>query len=128
MLLNQQKAKGGGAKRSTEQASLGGKKTTGTKLSQSEMGALSSQLGQCWSIPGGAEGVEGLRVSVRFNVSADGRIDGRPSIDKSSGNRSFDESAVRAVQKCDREGLNLPKDKADVWAEVVVNFDPSAMF
>ncbi len=37
-LLNKEKASGGGAKRSTEEAALGGEKTTnGTKLSQSEM-------------------------------------------------------------------------------------------
>ncbi|MGO4841741.1 hypothetical protein AB4144_56715, partial [Rhizobiaceae sp. 2RAB30] len=44
-LLNKEKAAGGGAKRSTQQASLGGEKDTGgTKLSQSEMDALRGQV------------------------------------------------------------------------------------
>lgn len=129
MLLDKQKPSGGGAKRSQAQkASLGGKQTTGAKLSQGEMDALSGQLAGCWNIPAGMEGGEALRVSIRFNLDATGKLDGRPTIDASSGNPVFDQSAVRAVQKCDREGLTLPKDKADTWSEVVVNFDPSQMF
>jgi colicin import membrane protein len=128
-LLNKAKAAGGGAKRSTEQASLGGDKTKGAKLSQSEMDALSTQLAGCWALPGagGGEDLNGLRVSVRFNVDASGKVEGSPRVEKSSGNRNFDESALRAVRKCDRAGLLLPKDKSDTWAEIVVNFDPSQM-
>ncbi|WP_312798739.1 TonB family protein, partial [Tianweitania sp.] len=128
-LLNKAAAQGGGAKRSTETASLGGKQTTGAKLSQSEMGALSSQLAGCWSIPAGAEGVESMRVSVRFRLDPTGKLDGEPVVDTSSGNSAFDRSAVRAVQKCNAEGLQVPASKAEVWASgVVVNFDPSEMF
>jgi colicin import membrane protein len=127
-LLNKEKASGGGAKRSTEQAALGGKKTNGAKLSQGEMDALRSQLGNCWNIPAGIEQPEGLRVSVRFSVDPSGKLEGAPAIDTSSGNRIFDESAVRAVRKCDRDGLNLPADKPEVWADVIVNFEPSEMF
>ncbi|KQT55155.1 MULTISPECIES: energy transducer TonB [unclassified Aureimonas] len=126
--INKQKAAGGGAKRSQEVASLGSKKTTGTTLSRGETDALRDQLSGCWSIPAGIEDGAGLKVSVRFNLNSGGKLDGRPVVDTSSGNRVFDESAVRAVQKCDREGFSLPQDKADVWAEVVVNFDPSEMF
>lgn len=129
MLLNKAAAQGGGAKRSTEQASLGGRETTGAKLSNSEMGALQSQLQGCWSIPAGAEGVEGLRTSVSFRLDPSGKLDGAPVVTTSSGNRAFDQSAVRAVQICDRAGLQVPQNKAEVWASgVVVNFDPSEMF
>lgn len=127
-LLNKDKASGGGAKRSTETAALGGKKKTGEKLTNSEMGALADQLSGCWSIPAGAEGGDGLRVSVKFRVNSSGKLEGMPEIESSSGNRPFDESAVRAVQKCDRAGLVLPAGKEEIWAEVVVNFDPSEMF
>ncbi|MBP0438099.1 energy transducer TonB family protein [Tianweitania sediminis] len=128
-LLNKAAAKGGGAKRSTETAALGGKQTTGAKLTSSEMGALSSQLAGCWSIPAGAEGVESMRVSVRFRLDPSGKLDGEPVVDSSSGNSAFDRSAIRAVQKCNTEGLQVPASKAEVWASgVVVNFDPSEMF
>ncbi|MFN3547431.1 MAG: hypothetical protein ACK4U0_08055 [Mesorhizobium sp.] len=130
-LLNKEKASGGGAKRSTEQAALGGeRKTTGEKLSQSEMDALRQRLGSCWNIPAGAEDGDSLRVSVRFRLDRSGNLEGRPEVVKggasSGAGRIAAESAVRAVQKC--EPFNLPADKYETWAEVIVNFDPSDMF
>jgi len=127
-LLNKQKSQGGGAKRSTQEAALGGKKTNSAKLSQGEEDALRQQLSGCWNLPAGLEDGSGLRVSVRFNVDASGKVEGQPKVDSSSGNTIFDESALRAVRKCDQQGLDLPAQKADVWAEIIVNFDPSEMF
>ena len=127
-LLNKQKSKGGGAKRSSQEAALGGKKTNAAKLSQGEEDALSQQLSGCWNLPAGLEDGAGLRVSVRFNVDPSGKVEGQPRIDASSGNTIFDESALRAVRKCDQQGLNLPVQKAEIWSEIVVNFDPSEMF
>lgn len=126
-LLDKQKPSGGGAKRSTQQASLGGDKDQGQKLSQSEMGALSDQLGGCWTLPVGLEGSENFVAVVLFNLDASGKLDGRPTVEKSSGNRQFDESAVRAVQKCNMAGLQVPPGKQDIWAQVRVTFDPREM-
>lgn len=130
-LLNKEKASGGGAKRSTQQSSLGGEKNTGgEKLSQNEMDALRQKLGGCWSIPAGVDDAETLKVSVKFRLDRSGELEGRPEVVKggaSSGPaRTAAESAVRAVQKC--APFNLPADKYDTWSEVVVNFDPSDMF
>jgi len=128
-LLNREAPSGGGARRSTETAALGGRRTTeGARLSQSEEDALRQQLSGCWSIPAGAADTGGLRATVRFSLSRDGRLDGRPVVEATSGNRQFDESAVRAVQKCDQAGLLVPQGKYEVWADVRVNFDPSEMF
>lgn len=126
-LLDKQKPSGGGAKRSTQQASLGGDKDQGQKLSKSEQGALESQLGGCWTLPVGLEGSENFVVVVRFNLDNSGKLDGRPSVEKSSGNRQFDESAVRAVQKCDVAGLQVPAGKQDIWNDIRVTFDPREM-
>ncbi|MER8760969.1 TonB family protein [Mesorhizobium sp. M0323] len=126
-LLDKRKPSGGGAKRSTQQASLGGEKDQGQKLSKSEQGALEAQLGGCWTLPAGLEGSENFVVVVRFNLDASGKLDGRPSVEKSSGNRPFDESAVRAVQKCDVAGLQVPAGKQDIWSDVRVTFDPREM-
>jgi colicin import membrane protein len=130
-LLNKQKASGGGAKRSSEQASLGGDKSTGgAKLSQNEMDALRQKRGGCWSIPAGVDDAAALKVSVRFQLDRSGMLQGRPQVvaggAASGPGRTAAESAVRAVQKC--APFNLPADKYDTWAEVVVNFDPSDMF
>ncbi|MBZ9675591.1 energy transducer TonB [Mesorhizobium sp. ES1-1] len=126
-LLNKQKPSGGGAKRSTQQASLGGEKDQGQKLSKSEQGALEDQLKGCWSIPAGLEGAENFVVVIQFNLNVSGKLDGRPTVATSSGNRQFDESAVRAVQKCDMAGLQVPAGKHDIWNDVEVTFDPREM-
>ncbi|MEI9404924.1 TonB family protein [Mesorhizobium argentiipisi] len=126
-LLDKQKPSGGGAKRSTQQASLGGEKDQGQKLSRSEQGALEDQLGGCWTLPVGLEGSENFTVVIRFNLNAFGKLEGRPIVEKSSGNPQFDASAIRAVQKCDVAGLQVPAGKQDIWSDIRVNFDPRAM-
>ena len=130
-LLDKRQPSGGGAKRSSEQASLGGKKTTGgNRLSQNEMDALRQKLGGCWSIPAGVDDAAMLKVSVRFRLDPSGTLEGRPEVIAGGAaagpGRTAAESAVRAVQKC--APFTLPADKYDSWAEVVVNFDPSDMF
>ena len=130
-LLNKEKPSGGGAKRSTETASLGGDKTTGgSKLSQSEMDALRGQVQRCWSIPAGAADGGNLRVSVKFKLDRNGALDGSPQVIQGGGGggveRAAAEAARRAVARC--APYNLPADKYDAWADVIVNFDPSEMF
>jgi colicin import membrane protein len=130
-LLNKEKAAGGGAKRSTETASLGGdRKTTGETLSQSEMDALRGQIQRCWNIPAGAMDAENLKVSVKFRLDRSGALEGSPEIIEggaSSGvQRAAAESARRAVARC--SPYTLPADKYEAWADVIVHFDPSEMF
>lgn len=131
-VLNKDKASGGGAKRSTQEAALGGKKSTGgAKLSQSEMDALRAAIQQCWNVPAGAADAENLRVSVKFKLTPTGELDGRPEIIEGGGaagiERAAAESARRAVMKC--APYNLPSDKYEGgWDEVTVNFDPTDMF
>jgi len=130
-LLNKDKPKGGGARRSTEQAALGGRQTTGgSKLTQSEMDALRGQIQRCWNIPAGAMDAGNLKVSVRFSLDRSGSLEGRPEIVSGGGGsgveRAAAESARRAILQC--APYNLPADKYDAWAEVIVNFDPSDMF
>jgi len=130
-LLSKEKAAGGGAKRSTEQASLGGDKgNNAAKLSQSEMDALRGQIQRCWNIPAGAADAQNLRVSVKFKLDRNGAVEGGAEIISGGGasgvERAAAESARRAVLKC--SPYNLPADKYDAWADVIVNFDPSEMF
>ncbi len=130
-LLNKEKASGGGAKRSTEQAALGGHRTTsGSKLSQSEMDALRGQVQRCWNIPAGAADGGNLRVSVQFKLDRSGALEGSPEIISGGGSggveRAAAEAARRAVARC--APYNLPAEKYDAWADVIVNFDPSEMF
>ncbi len=129
-LLNKEKASGGGAKRSTKQAALGGKTNNGSKLSQSEMDALRGQVQRCWNIPAGAVDAVNLRVSVQFKLDPSGALEGSPEIISGGGSsgveRAAAEAARRAVSRC--APYNLPADKYEAWADVIVNFDPSEMF
>ena len=130
-LLNKQKASGGGAKRLTEQAALGGERTTGgEKLSQSEMDALRGQIQRCWNVPAGALDAENLKVSIQFKLDPSGAVQGAPQIiaggSGSTVERAAAESARRAILQC--APYNLPTEKYDAWADVIVHFDPSDMF
>lgn len=129
-LLNREKASGGGAKRSEQQAALGGRQTTGAKLSQSEMDALRGQIQRCWNVPAGAADAENLKVSVQFRLSPSGELEGDPRIVAGGGSggieRTAAESARRAVIRC--APYNLPSEKYEAWADVIVHFDPRDMF
>jgi len=129
-LLNREKASGGGGRRSNEQAALGGRQTTGAKLSQSEMDALRGQIQRCWNVPAGAADAQDLKVSVQFRLDPSGALDGAPQIVAGGGGagieRAAAESARRAVLAC--APYTLPSDKYEAWAEVIVHFDPRDMF
>lgn len=130
-LLNKQDAQGGGARRSTETAALGGTRTTrGNTLSQSEMDALRGQIQRNWNIiPGMADGGD-VRVTVTMSLDPSGNIVGQPQVQASGGSdavrRTLAGSARRAVLKS--QPYQLPAAKYDSWSNVIVNFDPSQMF
>jgi outer membrane biosynthesis protein TonB len=128
-LLNKQAPANGGAKRSTQTASLGGKTNTGgTKLSQSEMDALRGQIQNNWSYIAGIEGADGVVIRVQMKLDQSGAIVGDPEVSSSGGSdtarRTLESSARRAVLRSS-PFKNLPADKYDAWGDVVVNFTPS---
>ena len=129
-LLNKQDPSNGGAKSSTEVASLGAKKATGgSKLSQSEMDALRSAIAGNWSVIPGMEGASEVRIKVHMKLDPDGNIIGSPEVEAIGGTNEATRTALasgakRAVMKSS-PFTNLPKDKYDAWGEVIVNFDPS---
>ncbi len=130
-LLNQEAPSGGGQQSSQEQAALGGSTTTGgEQLSQSELDALRGQIQRCWSIIPGMAGAEEVRVRVSMQLSPDGTIAGQPQVSASGGpdgtQRALSSGALRAVMRC--APYQLPAEKYETWANVVVNFDPSQMF
>ncbi|TIP78587.1 MAG: hypothetical protein E5X63_37080, partial [Mesorhizobium sp.] len=132
-LLDKRKPSGGGAKRSTQQASLGGDKTQGAKLSQSELDGLREQIRRCWNVPTGMLDGESLKVSIKMKLTQSGEIDGTPEVVTGGGSSMIErvatEAARRAVLRC--APYNLPTAKFDGelgWNEVKVNFDPSEMY
>jgi colicin import membrane protein len=94
------------------------------------MDALRGQIERCWNVPAGAMDAQNLKVSVQFKLGPSGELEGSPEIISGGGadgiERAAAESARRAVMKC--APYNLPAEKYEAWAEVIVNFDPSDMF
>ncbi len=129
-LLNRDRPSGGGAQRSTEQASLGGRQTTGARLSQSEIDSLRSQVQRCWNPPVGAADADRLVVSIRIRLSRAGELEGTPEIVAGGGasmaERAAADAARRAVLRC--QPYTAPSDKYEAWADVQFNFDPRDMF
>ncbi|WP_062228882.1 cell envelope integrity protein TolA [Aureimonas frigidaquae] len=129
-LLNREQSAGGGARRSEQAASLGGQRTTGAKLSQSELDALRAQVQRCWSPPAGISDAGTLRVSIQMQLDPSGALIGVPQIVNGGGSSTAErvagEAAVRAVRRC--APYSLPSDKYDSWRQVQINFDPSQMF
>jgi hypothetical protein len=131
-LLNKQEPSNGGAKRSTEVASLGAKKSnnTGAKLSMSEMDALRNAIAGNWQIIPGLADMDQVRITVHMKLDENGEIVGDPEVEATGGNestrRALAGGAYRAVKRS-APFTNLPKDKYDAWSEVIVNFDPSQM-
>lgn len=128
-LLNKQKASAGGAKRSTDQASLGASKTTGgSSLSQSEMDALRGIIEGNWNKPVGAEESPDMKIIVRFRLTQDGQIDGNPEVSGTGADagllNAVKSSALRAVMRS--APFNLPQDKYDTWSTVELTFYPGA--
>lgn len=129
-LLNRQESTASGTKRSTKRAALGAKKTTGSKLSQSEMDALRGKIQGCFNLTAGMADAEELRATVKVRLGPGGELEGKPQVTATGGNanvrRAFKGAARRAVQKCAPYD-KLPKDKYQTWADLVVNFDVSDM-
>ncbi len=130
-LLNRQEAAASGAKRSRKRASLGTKKSNGaTKLSQSQMDALRGKIQGCFNLTAGMADAEELRATVTVKLKRSGKLDGRPQVTASGGSpgvrRAFKGAAKRAVQRCAPYN-ELPQDKYETWADLVVNFDVSDM-
>ncbi len=130
-LLNRQKATASGAKRSRKRTALGASRSNGaSKLSQSEMDALRGKIQGCFNLTAGMADAEELRATVKVKLNRAGELEGKPKVTASGGTasvrRAFKGAARRAVQKCAPYD-NLPRDKYETWADLVVNFDVSDM-
>ncbi|MBY3209251.1 hypothetical protein [Rhizobium laguerreae] len=133
ILLNKTDPSAGGAKRSTQEASLGAKKSNGgSKLSQSEEDAVRGLIEGNWLVTPGMEGLSGMVIKVHMKLDKDGNIIGQPEVESSGGSssdatrRALEGGAYRAVMKSAPFSM-LPKDKYEAWNEFDLNFDPSSM-
>lgn len=130
-LLNKEKSSGGGAKRSTEEASLGGRKSTGgEKLSLSEKDEVRKKIQSYWSVPAGAEDAENIQFVMKFKLDINGMVEGTPQLVSGGGNSSVSRAAVDSARRAILRAapFNLPAEKFDDWQDFSINFDLSDMF
>ena len=129
-VIDKAEASAGGAKRSTEQASLGAQKANSeSTLSQNELDAMRNALEICFNagdLPGHKDAAA-MRARVTFKLSLDGTIDGlvRAKVTGTSGaiRAVFSRRVKNAVKEC--APYKLPPEKFETWSDVVVNFSLS---
>jgi len=63
-----------------------------------------------WTIPPGKD-LRGLSVVVQMSLSPDGKELTSLQVSQSSGDKSFDDSLIRAIRKTVMAGLPIPSDK-----------------
>jgi len=96
--------------------------------------ALLAQMRECWNVPVGAPNPEQLIVQVRVFLTPDGSLQQPPQLESATraaeaGNpymRTAAEAALRAVNVC-APYKRLPRDRYEVWHEIIMTFDPSKM-
>ncbi len=102
---------------------------TDDQLSATIIEALVQRIRQCWTVPPGAREAN-VVVKVQFGLNPDGSVIGSPEIMNGNGDPLFDataRSAVAAVLECQSYSF-LPRDKYDLWKDLIINFNPNMMF
>lgn len=104
----------------------------GETLTISDIDALRQQLAGCWNVFAGAMEAEDLSVDIRVLVNSDRTVKEATVMDQSRYNnddrfRAAAESALRAVRDPRCSPLRLPREKYNLWHDMVINFDPKEM-
>lgn len=99
------------------------------RMSMTELDAFRRQISACWSPKVGNAEARNLAVKLHLRFRRDGTLAKPPQVVSAGDRLSYRiaaEDAVRAVLQC--QPYALPADKYPVWREMVLNFDPRAMF
>lgn len=102
---------------------------TDDQLSATIIEALVQKIRQCWTVPPGAREAE-IVVKVQFGLNTDGSVIGVPAVLNYNADPLFDataRSAVAAVLECGAYSF-LPREKYDLWKDLIINFNPNMMF
>jgi hypothetical protein len=105
--------------------------SNGTRISMSinELDALRARIANCWMPPPGGLGADQIVVKLHLKLNEDGTLVGYPTVANQDSSPFFQaaaDSAVRAVYQC--QPYELPKAKYALWRDMILNFDPSAMY
>jgi len=89
---------------------------------------IHSQIANCWKLPGGGGGIDTAVVTLRWNLSPDGRLNGLPQVvggRNDTVHRIAAEAAKRAVVCA--SPFTLPPDSYKFWQTIIWDFDPRQM-
>jgi colicin import membrane protein len=92
-------------------------------------GVMQAKMRECWRLPTGGVGADQMIVTVRVRLRRDGLLAAYPEVQNTSSSPFFRiaaESVKRALKAC--EPYDLPPDKYDIWRDMDLAFDPSAMY
>ena len=109
----------------------GGAAASGPPLSQGEKDGFRVAVEACWNIGSLSSEASRTRVSVRFSMTPDGRVEANSlkMIDHSGGSdaaaRQAYEAARRAVLRCQKDGYPLPAEKYNRWKTTIIDFNPA---
>ncbi|MBB4191642.1 membrane protein involved in colicin uptake [Rhizobium aethiopicum] len=99
-------------------------------LSVAEVKAVRDAIERQFFIHSRLKDIGGVRLTIHIKLTRDGQIVGNPDVQVTGGSeraqKSLTDDGLRAVRRAAPFTM-LPKDKYDVWKEVVFNFDTSAL-
>lgn len=115
----------------------------GTGINAQEIGALSGseidlirkKIYECWNVPAGAKDAKNLIVDIEIKLTPDGMVKEAKISDECKARMRHDgffkiaaESALRAVLDPRCQPFPLPKEKYQLWKEIMLTFNPADMF
>ncbi|MBY5868892.1 cell envelope integrity protein TolA [Rhizobium leguminosarum] len=99
-------------------------------LSVPVIDAMRNAIANRFVLPADLKDAASIHVRFRVRLNRDGRIIGTPDAEVSGGSertrKIIADAALRAIVRAAPYAM-LPKDKYDVWKEVVLNFDVSQL-
>ncbi|MEI1249220.1 cell envelope integrity protein TolA [Rhizobium aouanii] len=99
-------------------------------LSKAEITAVVYSIERQFIVDSRLKDIGSVRLTIHIKLARDGQIVGNPNVQVIGGSeraqKSLADAGLRAVRRAAPFTM-LPKDKYDVWKEVVFNFDTSAL-
>ncbi|ANM12120.1 MULTISPECIES: cell envelope integrity protein TolA [unclassified Rhizobium] len=99
-------------------------------LSVAEVAALRNAIERQFIVDSRLKDIGSMLLTVHIKLAIDGQIVGNPDVQVTGGSeraqKSLTDAGLRAVRRATPFTM-LPKDKYDVWKEVVFNFDTSTL-
>ena len=105
----------------------------GDILSVTELDLIRRQMRECWNVPSGTKGIEGMIVVVRIEMNQDAtvrvaKLDDMGRYNSDPHFRAVADSALRAAKNPRCNPLKLPLERYNDWKSFTFRFDPKDMF